>query len=101
MSRLLNLHIRSVLLSFVISFGNLTWMKPIEQKDYHKHKDGVEDVQEHFMTQQVTRITLQILNNPEEAPDYDQSTRNVEIVEMALPWYVVEDRVWGGERRGG
>jgi hypothetical protein len=98
LSQLLNLHIRSVHLLSVISLGNLAWMKPVEQKDYRKHKGSIEDVQKHLMTQQVTRITLQILNDPEEAPNHDQSTCDIKIVEMALPWHVVEKLVWGCER---
>jgi hypothetical protein len=74
-------------------------MTPVEQHHNHEHQRCIKHVQEYLMAQQIPRITLQILNNPEKTPDHDQPARNIQDIEVAPPRHIVEDSAGRSGRR--
>lgn len=76
-------------------------MIPIKQQHNRQHQQRIENIQKHLMTKQIPRVPLQILNNPEHAPDHDEGAGDVQVEQVALPWEVCEVCVGGCHGRGG
>ncbi|KAG9796067.1 hypothetical protein KCU88_g338, partial [Aureobasidium melanogenum] len=50
-----------------------------------KHEDSVENVQKHFMRNQISVVALSVLDQPEHRSDKDQHTAGVKGQEVFLP----------------
>lgn len=63
-------------------------MDKIKSSNRSKHKRRIKDIQEDFMTQNITVIALYILNHSHQTSDQDQGTGEVEHVYMFLPRHI-------------
>jgi hypothetical protein len=60
-------------------------MDPVEHDHDCQHEQSVKYVEENLVTQKVPGVTLDVLNDPEDAPHHNETAGEVEIVQMALP----------------
>ena len=64
---LLQFHRSMTGLSLLGQLSDFAWMDPVEQDHNEKHQSGVEDVQVSLVTEQVSSVALDILDDSEYA----------------------------------
>jgi hypothetical protein len=60
----------------------------------NKHQGGIENVQKHLVTQNISTSPLGVLYHPHHASDHNKQTRGIQYVQRLLPIQMRGERGW-------